>query len=919
MNRLTPLAVAVSLLFGTQLAHAASDVPAEFADLFKIEKKQIKFKDIEGRLHSLEVEAGYDTVKITAQEQLDKVAAILERNHVSQQYIDKILFSLQQGQKNQSQCEGLISECIILPEEFEFLFDYYTSTLYLYVNTAVLTQKAEETDLGYASPIKEGFSGINHFNTYLGKTDSTDIEYSIYDETIIGLPVGNIRSDFQYQSANDDFELNELIYNYEYNNKRLTLGLTRDTASFNNTSLLLTSSLNKELSVNFGSSKNLLLGSKNKTQQIFYFAPSAGLLTVYRGERIVLQKNVEAGQGYFTNEQLPRGRYDVVVQVESNGQVTSREVHSIYNIGAENLATGDIDYLVSAGQYQKTFERFGDQDGLYSQYDGQYFSRALAVYRPLDWLTVGSGLALNESENSLTLGTKMFLPFDSDLTSNIQIFDDGAVYSDTFVKVYKVTASYSQLNSADEVSLANYLYGTSNFKRGSLSSSINLFDRASGYLSYSYTKQDETELSESFEQSIVSASVNFNTIANSTVDFSVDYDLKADDSLGRDKLLMQLTWTVPLSQDVTVQTQLYSGESSINQFSTRLQSGDLAKNNRDFYASVQAGHNYYANNLNSTSFDVSANGNYIGPKYNANAYSYADNHGQYNINTGISSSQVITSQGTNFTSAKADSYLVVNTDNRIIEDSDRDEKGMLVLENNGRIVNKRILYDDNEVIPVREYRGYSALIDVESLDLFNSGQAQGEYFAHPGSVLNLNSRITRIISFVSGFKDVFDNRLTDVSCFGTGCVRQENITSGIYKFSVMEGLTFSLKNNDLICLIPAVEDTELFNFGNNYCLPNIQPTEQYITYEGDHRITLTFIGGYDLAKNKQLVEQYINDLAIPADSLITKVVNNHLFVYYKNEDFNLSKSQQDILKQLTYIANNDVLDKINAQHALVKR
>lgn len=918
MNKLNISIVALSALFAAN-SLANNSFPPGFEDLYQLESKQIKFKDLEGKLHLLDVQARYDFVEIKNKKQLDILSKILKENNVSEEFVNKITAAISDGQKNTASCEGLISDCVLVPDEFEFLFDFYTSTLYLFVNGKVFSDQAEQEAVGYASSVKDGWGGINHFDAYVGKGNSTDFSYSLYDEVIVGLPVGNIKTDFQYLSTDSDFELNEFAYNYEFTDKRLTAGLFRDSAAFNSTDMLQTNSLNKEISVNFGNSRNLELKDKKSSQRIFYFAPSAGLLTVFRGERIVLQKNVSSGQGYFTNDELPRGRYDVVVQIETNGQVTSREIQSIYNSGNDTLMVGNVDYLLSAGQYQKTFERFGGQENIFSEYDGQFFSKSAVVYRPLDWFTVGTSLNFNESDVNVGLGARLYLPYDSLLNSNIQFFDSGSVYSDVYFQVDRFTGSYSQLETKDDIDLANYLYGANDYKRGSISAGFELFNRVNGYISYIHTKQYASELTEQFEQSVISASVSFNTVANSNVDISVDYDLNADQSFGQDELSLQASWTIPLSQNISAQSQLFTADGRVNQFTNKLRTGDLFSGNSQLYASSELGHNYYGRNQYSSSVDLNANVNYQGQQFDANSYAYADDHGNYSFNSGFSSSQVANSSGVNFSSSKSDAYIVVNTDNRIIENSERDEKGMLVLESNGRVVNKKIIYNNHEVIPVRRYSDYSAFIDVESLDLFNSGESQNAFFSHPGTVIDLNSRITRIISFVSGFKNLFDERLTNVSCYGTGCVRQDNITAGIYKFSVMEGLNFSLQANELVCLVPSVDDTEMFNFGNNYCLPDISPTEQYITYNGDNKITLTFVGGFDLDKNRQQIEQHIAELGIAESQLITKVIDSYLFVYFKSDNVLLTSTQQAVLNKLNLIASADALEQLNEQYALVKR
>ena len=82
--------------------------------------------------------------------------------------------------------------------------------------------------------------------------------------------------------------------------------------------------------------------------------------------------------------------------------------------------------------------------------------------------------------------------------------------------------------------------------------------------------------------------------------------------------------------------------------------------------------------------------------------------------------------------------------------------------------------------------------------------------------------LTKVVSFVSGFKDIQDQDILAVQCVGQGCVDVENIDGNVFKVAVRSGQPFVLKNKDkfLTCLTPQVRDISVLNIGMNYCIPD---------------------------------------------------------------------------------------------------
>ncbi len=166
--------------------------------------------------------------------------------------------------------------------------------------------------------------------------------------------------------------------------------------------------------------------------------------------------------------------------------------------------------------------------------------------------------------------------------------------------------------------------------------------------------------------------------------------------------------------------------------------------------------------------------------------------------------------------------------------------------------------------------------------------------------MSLDSDVTRIISFVGQFKDIFENNINKLTCNGSGCVKNENIAEGIFKVDVQEGLAFNLESKGLTCMIPLVENANNFNFGSNYCLPNIEPNSSIVLYNGDNKLEVLYVGAFNNA-------EYINNkLSLISDdelNILNKKVGSNKFVYViLDEDDSLTIAQEKLVTELSLYA-----------------
>lgn len=918
------ISLLLSSSFNYGIAYAQPPIPSGFEDLYQVTKKNVNIKDINGHYHQVQLLAGYDSLQLNSDSQEKLLRSILISNNINTSAVNDMISSLKSGVKNTLNCEGEISECVVTPDTYQFYYDYYSNKAYIYVNPELLIKNSSflDDEIQYADPEKEDWAFINHFSAYSGFSNKGSETYSIYDRSVLGLTYGNISSDIYYQSSDSEFEINELLYNVEFNNYRMMAGLSRDKVQLNSTDFLNYGTLNKELAITIGTSKNLVIGNKNSSQKLFYFAPNDGVLTIYRGERIIMQRNVQAGQGYITNDELPSGRYSAVFEITSGGQMVSREIKNIYNSGSDTLAIGSFDSAISIGALENTFDRFSsnpvtDEDDYDLQ--GDLFFRTLLSYRVSEPLVLGLGTVSTGRDSALMFGLQAYLPFDSELTTTGQLFSQNGSYFDSTLSIQGWGVSYEQFNATDETVLGKYYYGDRSFEQASVSKGFRITQSMQGYLSYSLYDADSTYQFESYRSSILTMGMTMMPIGSTTLQLNVDYDFERDNR--SDRFSTQLVWTIPFGQNLSAESRLSSRGQDINSWRNSVRADNLFKRIDGATGSAVVGHNYYPDAQDDQIIDGSINGSLNRSSYRANAYAYANDKGDYSGSINLSSTQIVSRKGVALTRDESNSYLVINSQDRLKND-DRQSgvKGLLVLESDARPTTKRMVTDNKEVIPLKDYDEYRAFLDTESVDLNNSGDSYAVAYTTPGTVKYLNTDVSRVISFISSFKDLFDNVISNVECDGTGCVSSDEVVNGVYKVSVKEGQAFKLVTDLLVCYIPPVGSAKMFNFGSNYCIPKVEPTEQFITRNGDDSIRLTFVGGFDLDEYKNIVKPRVMSITQQSEdnALIERVIGNYIYVYVSTDGSSLTAQQSNVIYDVQRYAKLDVLMDESHNYILVK-
>lgn len=881
-----------------------ADIPDSFKELYQPQKKTISFLSVDGIKYSIKAMASYDEVKVTQNTELDHLQEILERAQIKKSYVDEILKDFSQGVHNTNLCESSPEKCVVKTDTYAVYYDYYKNTLYMWVSPDLYAEDYQLDKVVYAESHNAHPAFINTFSGYVGGGDSSDMNMTLYADSVLGLPYGYVESSLEYRSDNDDFDVDDFKYTLDDGPIKYRAGFSTQNKVFNTTDYLVGSSLNRELALEVGSSKDTILGGTQSQQKIFFYAQREGILTVYRGDKILLQKRVSEGQGFLTQDELPAGRYDITLEIKVAGRVVSKETKAVFNTLNDTLAINDFDYHLSVGQYKPdqdlNFDNDLLQEEIYDDMQDKAFARGLINYRLNNYISLGAGLTASEEGNIGAVGLKgnyEQLVFQGLL----QYFTAGQQQYELYLNVGNLSFDYENyisVDNHDDSTLGDYLYGLADYQRFSATYSQSFESLGYTYITYSYTEQDASQNQAGYSSNYLSAGVTFPGVFDSTFDIGLDYEFAGETN----EINMNINWSVPISELFNYRNSTSFNQNGVSQFSNYIESNDFFEKNRDFDMSASVGNVYNSDSTTPAYSTASINSQLRGDGFNSSLYGYSDTDGQRNYNVSFDSTQVVTADDINFTRFKRDSYVKVNTDNNIRFDRESTSRGLLVVKSNGKLASKKIIYKDKDLSPVTPYKPYQVEMDVDSVDLVNTGVQNVDGFAYPGTVFTIDTDLTKVVTFISGFNDIFENEMADVQCKGEGCVNITEIQNGIYKVSVEEGRQFALTSGDYACITPDVNEVTDFNLGKNYCVPNDTGNGVIVkNAEGiDQKIYI--IGAFD---NESVIEMVKEKFKSKENhfEVVEKSIGKYTYLYMKSGvDYQLSQATIDEISSLSKLA-----------------
>ncbi|WP_297476375.1 CS1-pili formation C-terminal domain-containing protein [uncultured Photobacterium sp.] len=804
------------------------NIPEEFKAMFDEERSLVNISFPSGDVEKQFLLRSYDRVRLdkTDKPAITNLKSILVKNNIKDEYVNKILSDLlsQDGIKNTTKCEGLSSTCVVITDSYAFFYNIDSNVLRVFLSENVLKDK--KTAAVYASNVNNNNALINSSSIFVNQYDD-DTSLNISDSLVKGFKYGYLRSDFNINTDADDvFDLNELSYNVTNHNTEFKAGYFSDNNSMNATDIIDSFTNSDTFDASFGSSRNLLLKANQAYKKVNIYVPSAGLLSIRKNGVYIKQYAVKAGQQEISYNDLPAGVYEINVTVKSGNNVFFDRNYNIYNIKSAELSKGDFDYRVQVGMLTNKGNDEGynhDYDGDLDEYSGNYndslYSSAKLAYGLADGLTLSGALTLSE-EKDLILQSAIDYTFinGAQLTYNNKLYSEGSSLNTINLYSPWINIGYEDFHFDDDDGLACFTEACDSRTNINISKSIMLTGSLSTGLYYNYYKYAQGS------STSITNNYNYDYDSSNNFNFEITYN-KNDDNIvmynqNDDEFQFNLRYTKTFGNNSRLSFDTSAQKDQFTDFTSEFDTGDLLPDdNMSLSALARSSFVKDRDETNDTSLDIMAD--YQNNNFDANYYASISTVGTTQQNLSLNNTQIITSDGIDFTRQKSEAYLKLDI-KKSDDVKDNDSYGVLSIEQDSSRKYDVNINNDNKIVPLNSYAQYNNRIDTESSSLENTGKNRAEFFVHPGSVVETKMNLTKVVSFVSGFKDILDQDILAVQCVGEGCVDVENIDANVFKIAVRSGQPFVLKNKDkeLTCLTPQVRDISVLNIGMNYCIPD---------------------------------------------------------------------------------------------------
>ena len=880
----------------------AAFIPEGFEDAFQLKEATFKFRNLDGSFSEpIEVLSSFDTLKIAESnsESISRFRAYLEGNKIDEAFRDAIIQELIVGIKDNAQCLGKIESCEIYPDTFEIVQNYNEQEAYLFVSPRIieLSNRPDATLYHDAKSVSNGL--INSFDLYLSAYENSDSVVSLNDEITLGLPYGYFRSDFNVTNSDSGSELYEAAYHLDIEAYALKVGHFEYDPDVNSTDYLNNTARMAQNSITFASSEKLLVGGESSAKVLSFYVPSTGFVKVFRDDRIIYQANVAAGQQSISYTELPSGRYEARVEVSVNGQVVNTQLFQVYNSLNDTLTEGSIDYIASAGLLAESL--FDYKDTNVEPIDNDAFGKALMNYQVTPNLQLGGGVLVTDSSSMFSVGGNYALLSTNLMLEGVHSEFDVASHTNVNLGVKYFNISYEKLDNKNGDPLATHMYGYSDYSRWSLNSYYNLGQGRSIYAIYTRNEENILSMNNSFadierEDNLISVGYTTPTILDSTLNVNFDYSDFDDDKS------ISLLWSVPLSDsmDAAIST-LSDTDDGLEQFRTSVRSNDFIDSDM-FNTSFEVANTYSRDEedmYQDATFTLDGSTDYA--RLNALAYASTRDSNQGG-NASISSSQIVTSKGIHVTKDRSLAYALVDIEDVRSTSETNDatlERGYVTIDKDGKSSSKFIVYENERIVPLRSYHEYDANFDAESVNLYNSGESNKTVYSHPGTVSYLSPKVSRVVSFVTSFSDISDEPITEVMCSGEGCLEVNEMTDGVYRVTVLEGLNFELSSNQNQCLLPyEFSSTSQLNFGQNYCLPIADNEEVQQIEMDDEILSAIFLGAYEYSIQ---LEGSLEKLRSLGYRVIQKEVGKYKALYIAHDTSNMIEMLSSHKKEIEKI------------------
>ena len=904
-------------------AKASANIPDGFEDLFEEQQLTLKLvlsADKNKSFNLIALVAG-DEIRIQTSQQAQVVEKLQVIFGIDEAVSHAIAESLVTGVQSSKECVGYRSECGLLPELYDFVYVPDSHSLIAHVNSLYLEEQREELELEFVRTETDHNSvimshGLNLSGSYSDTTDHTSA-YSYQHENYIGFgKYGYIHNDLNYSDVNG-FSSDDSSYNYAQGNTRFSVGYKYQERAWNSTQFLENNSKTSGYMLSVGSTRELVKKSTANSRRVYLNVPRAGRLEINddRG-RVLLSRNVNAGQDYFDYNELPVGTYTATIRIFDGSEEFYNEDRLIVNTASSGLASGQVDYHITAGFLSRELTNTGLEESFdnnsisfaYDNYESPIFTNGKLNYQVTDFLALGGGVFVTSTDNYNYVGGNLLLGEVSRLSAVTGLFDDGSSFYNVDFGLYDLSLSYTNFESEggnlSDVSLSRLLFGNSSYMSLSMNYSRYLSRNVSSYISGILTRNQYKDLTNGYTNDSESWSARSGVqISSLPLDSKLSLELSASESSDINYGVMaSVTIPLGLSNNYMHSTQARFDERGNSTLSHRDTVSSSIVNRDNLNVSSSAGLYYQDSEEDSNNADLSISANYKNKHMDTNSYVYVNSNSSANISAYIGTSNIITSEGIEFTSEKSSSYFIANNDTGNLS-SDGKFLAVVNSERNGKQGNTYVSEDALNVYPLKEYKEYEFELDTEASDFYNNGESYISATSYPGTIIRLDTSLSELKSFISTFSDINGSPIDGVECIGDGCVSTDRLVEGVYQFKVKNKLPYKIISKTNQCVIPELSSVNNLNLGDNFCMPTFEENSEGYQIALVDGIYYYYLGQY---KDSNVVLNYQNKLSESGVEIINKRLGEYSYIFAKSTDLLTTANKVFVNELINYAVHMEL-------------
>ena len=856
-----------------------------------------------------------------------KIVDFISSNFVDTATSEMIARRLITGVESSKECQGKVSECQLNPAEMDFIYGYDDRFVEVVLAAELFNETVSDK---YIKEEKGSEALISSSSIYLNQYSDSELNFNINNRSTLGVGKGFFYSDINLTDGSldqdVDFKLDELSYNYLYENSRLRLGFLSDRSvySWNSTDFMADDARFKGLAFSFGSTNELESKTQINTKRLYFSSPIIGRFELLRDGKVIKSGQTQLGQNYVQYSELPTGIYDVNLLVYSAGTLATEQKIKIYNVSG-GLEVGEVDYMITLGRFddlgyiddwQRAQENRVDQFNTARASDARYQPGAGRPYDEnhrqqlrgasltgIPWQTYGyrgDDLTLEDSwfletnlssqlTESFMYGVS-FMNTSSDyytklaglysVNSDIKVngifgaFDDGSKYYALGLSLGGLSLDFSRYQSkfdSSSYSLADYRFGIRSYDDTSISYNHSLLG-GNVYLHASKGKQS-TVFDGNRLYDYYNANIGYNYYLD---DISLDVSLGMENGLAynnyRDIYRVDLSVTIPFGDN----SQTTFGISQDTNHKGNYRAAYTQNNIINHEGLTLDGELGITTDNIDQDYDAAIRSNYQNEQLKTGLDLNTNSNGGTGIYGSFESTQIIDTHEIISTKEASKSYIVVR--NRAEQDQEqKDLYAVASIKKDGKPSVGLPLETATEVIPTQSYHDYSLVIDTDVSDYSNNMSSFASASSRPGRVIKVETDLYKVESYLSTFQDLEGKGLKDVKCVGEACMDIEQVVEGVYKFKIKSGLPYMLVSNDQRCFLPENRDDGQ-NLGDNFCMPEFEANAYGIDVaQFESGKNFYYVGSFS---DESIIENYSQQLLDTDTEILFKKLGKvtHIFV-----------------------------------------